>query len=161
MFSNTKAEYLGGDTTLVHSICLSTDEKPTAGIQNGSVCIEMDTGKKYAFDEDGKRWIELSSGGGNGDLSIAVLTVINNRSDNLTFEVPVASDGELGDPDITLPVINPINESTETFNVILYKGKAILFDVEQVITEAEGKINLNYDEGVIYGDCTIKIDDVQ
>lgn len=28
--------------------CLSTDDKPTAGMPNGSTCIEIDTGKVYS-----------------------------------------------------------------------------------------------------------------
>lgn len=37
---------------------LSTDEKPTEGISNGSSFIEMDTGKTYFFDEESSSWIE-------------------------------------------------------------------------------------------------------
>ena len=37
--------------------CLSTDTKPT-GVPNGSICVEMDTGKLYLYDEDGTQWIE-------------------------------------------------------------------------------------------------------
>ena len=39
--------------------CLSTDTKPTTDIMNGSKLLEMDTGKLYAFDEDGEAWLEL------------------------------------------------------------------------------------------------------
>ena len=39
--------------------CLSTDTKPTDGIGNGSVMIEMDTSKVYIFDEDNSQWLEL------------------------------------------------------------------------------------------------------
>ena len=39
--------------------CLSTDTKPTDGIGNGSVLIEMDTSKAYMFDEDNAQWLEL------------------------------------------------------------------------------------------------------
>ena len=40
--------------------CLSTDVKPTENIPNGSTCIEIDTGKKYLFDEAEKVWNEIS-----------------------------------------------------------------------------------------------------
>ncbi len=39
--------------------CLSTDDKPTAGMPNGSTCIEIDTGKVYLFDLDGNQWHEV------------------------------------------------------------------------------------------------------
>lgn len=46
---------------------LSTDTKPTNAnleeggiIPNGSVFIEMDTGKVFMFDYDNQRWLELS-----------------------------------------------------------------------------------------------------
>ncbi len=38
--------------------CLSTDTKPTEGIANGSVCIEMDTGKIYFYDAANAEWLE-------------------------------------------------------------------------------------------------------
>lgn len=43
--------------------CLSTDTKPTQNIPNGSVLIEMDTGKGYLFDAENAEWHELPSGG--------------------------------------------------------------------------------------------------
>lgn len=42
--------------------CLSTDTKPTVGVVNGSVIIEMDTSKIYFFDADGSQWIEWEAG---------------------------------------------------------------------------------------------------
>lgn len=38
---------------------LSTDEKPTAGVRNGSSFIEMDTGKVYLFNETAGEWVEI------------------------------------------------------------------------------------------------------
>ena len=42
---------------------LSSDDKPTnfegADVANGSVFLEMDTGKVYAYDEAGETWREL------------------------------------------------------------------------------------------------------
>lgn len=46
--------------------CLSSDEKPTDGIANGSKVREMDTGKDYRFDLSSAEWIEQPSGGGGG-----------------------------------------------------------------------------------------------
>lgn len=36
--------------------CLSTDDKPTDDIVNGSTLIEIDTGDKYLFDADANEW---------------------------------------------------------------------------------------------------------
>lgn len=45
------------------SICelrgLSTDEKPTTGIDNGSTFIEIDTGKIYMYDLENEQWMEI------------------------------------------------------------------------------------------------------
>lgn len=49
--------------------CLSTDTKPTNGIANGSKLYEMDTGKKYMFDEENSTWIQVSTGEGGGSSS--------------------------------------------------------------------------------------------
>lgn len=38
---------------------LSTDVKPTKRVGNGSVFIEMDTGKVFMFDEQNKVWKEI------------------------------------------------------------------------------------------------------
>lgn len=45
---------------MVEIACLSTDSKPTEGIANGSLCLEMDTGDIYAFNEAGSAWVKLS-----------------------------------------------------------------------------------------------------
>ena len=38
---------------------LSTDEKPVENVGNGSVFIEIDTGKVFIFDEQNKLWKEI------------------------------------------------------------------------------------------------------
>ena len=57
MFS--KREYANKDQSAKDYVCKSTDEKPTDGIVNGSICLEMDTGTFYAFDEENAQWIEI------------------------------------------------------------------------------------------------------
>lgn len=58
MFS--KREYANKDQSAKDYVCKSTDTKPTDGIVNGSMCLEMDTGKFYAFDAAGEQWVELA-----------------------------------------------------------------------------------------------------
>ena len=38
---------------------LSTDEKPTERVGNGSLFFEMDTLKVFMFDEQNNKWLEL------------------------------------------------------------------------------------------------------
>lgn len=81
--------------------CLSTDEKPTENIRNGSILTEIDTGKRFAFDADGKRWIELPSeqGGGGG------YTVDDALSDS--SENPVQNKVVKGAIDLKAPIASP------------------------------------------------------
>ena len=45
--------------------CLSTDNKPVDDtVFNGSKLIEIDTGKLYIYDGEGKQWVEF---GGESD----------------------------------------------------------------------------------------------
>lgn len=39
--------------------CLSTDTKPTENLINGSILMEMDTGKVYMLDEPAGEWREF------------------------------------------------------------------------------------------------------
>ena len=69
MFTVTKGTIFSNAKNLIEAVCLSTDSKPTDGIANGSMCLEMDTGKIYIFDEEGTQWLELSGGSsGEGGL---------------------------------------------------------------------------------------------
>jgi hypothetical protein len=44
-----------------HGECLSTDEKPTVGVANGSDVTEIDTGDVYLFNETGAAWVKQFS----------------------------------------------------------------------------------------------------
>lgn len=63
---NTGGAYIEG-------VCLATDEKPIAGITNGSILFSVDTTDgsmtRYMFDQSAGEWIETEcpcSGGGSG-----------------------------------------------------------------------------------------------
>lgn len=45
-----------GSKIYIEGRCLSTDAKPTTGIANGSLLLEMDTATMYMFDEKGNVW---------------------------------------------------------------------------------------------------------
>ncbi len=59
MFTTIKAHYAGNEKSYIEGACLSGDAKPTDGIANGSIIIEIDTGKIYMFNETGSAWAEL------------------------------------------------------------------------------------------------------
>ena len=48
----------GIETSACTYFGLSTDEKPTSGVGNGSVFLEMNTAKIYLFDAANAQWIE-------------------------------------------------------------------------------------------------------
>lgn len=60
MFTTIKSHYAGNEKSYIEGACLSTDTKPTDGIANGSMCLEINTGKIFAFNEDGSTWVELA-----------------------------------------------------------------------------------------------------
>ena len=53
---------------------LSTDTKPTTGLANGSMFVEVDTGKLFLFNEDTGEWSEISTGGGGAENYKETLT---------------------------------------------------------------------------------------
>jgi len=59
MFSTITEKTYDNKDNYIEAVCLSTDTKPTTGIQNGSMCLEMNTGKIYVFNEDASTWVEL------------------------------------------------------------------------------------------------------
>ena len=59
MFTNREAKYFENDKVLIEAACLSSDTKPTDGIANGSILLEMDTSTFYAFDESTSEWLAL------------------------------------------------------------------------------------------------------
>lgn len=45
-------------------VCLEADTpKPTDGVRNGDMLLEMDTGKIYLFDQENSEWLEWTNGG--------------------------------------------------------------------------------------------------
>lgn len=52
-------------TTMTYDKCyafcgLSTDTKPTEGVGNGSTFFEMDSKKRFMFDEENQEWLDIS-----------------------------------------------------------------------------------------------------
>lgn len=63
MISTFKTDYIkiseDGEKKGVELRGLSTDSKPTEGIENGSIYYEMDTKKIYMFDGENQQWLEV------------------------------------------------------------------------------------------------------
>ena len=57
--SNRMYDFAEG-TSIIEIACLSTDTKPTTGIATGSMALEVNTGKIFAFDEVSGTWKGLS-----------------------------------------------------------------------------------------------------
>ena len=56
------------EKSYVEIACTSTDTKPVSGIVTGSLALEVDTKKIYAFNEDassGEEWVEQVQLGGS------------------------------------------------------------------------------------------------
>lgn len=55
--------HVQGDAVLsqIEGSCLSSDTKPTAGIANGSIMVEVDTGTVFFFNETSSEWVEQFS----------------------------------------------------------------------------------------------------
>lgn len=60
MYTVTKLKSIIKGKELTEASCLSTDTKPTENVANGSLVLEMDTNKIYAYDAEGEAWVELA-----------------------------------------------------------------------------------------------------
>ena len=67
MFRILKFESLQDDGRYIEAACLKDDTKPTnGGWATGSLCLEVDTGDVYAYDEEGGEWDKIAALGGAG-----------------------------------------------------------------------------------------------
>lgn len=53
-----------GKKRYIEMACLAADTKPTVDIVTGSLCLEVDTGDVYAFEEVGGTWDKIAELGG-------------------------------------------------------------------------------------------------
>lgn len=59
-------EKIIGGKRLIKAVALAADTKPTGDdLANGSVCIIMNGGTKYYYDEHGKDWVEYAAPAGD------------------------------------------------------------------------------------------------
>lgn len=86
----------GSGKEYIEAAALSTDSKPTDGIITGSVIDEVDTGKRFEFDETGEAWVEQPAKGGGAEVE--ALTVTQN-------DIYIAQEGKAYSP-VTVNVPN-------------------------------------------------------
>lgn len=69
-----------GDTRYIEIACVSSDTKPTSDVATGSICLEVDTGKIYAYNEAASEWVE-QGGGGSSPSTVTVETIEGTVAD--------------------------------------------------------------------------------
>ena len=62
--------------------CLSTDQKPTNGIYNGSKLTCIDTSENFLFDASAKTWVKQKSSSGGDDDEPSGNTASNSEIDS-------------------------------------------------------------------------------
>lgn len=134
-----------------HYACLSTDNKPTTGISNGSTCFVMNSGKTYIFDEENGEWVEVEGsggggGGGGGDYSAVTVTIAGEQpSVNMVL------------PNEEVGLVYQEGVEAGVYEAPTYKGKTLI----QLNTVAPESVTVSGDctkQGefvFVSGDCTI------
>ena len=156
MITNLDTQYINGNDLLeAVKLCgVSADTKPT-NVGNGSTLHEIDTGKDYMFDAEGKEWYEQTSGGGSGGDSAPTLVVtfqVNEDYDEVlevdhTLEEMMAVTSAGGyvvarvlDP-YEVDYYMPLREATEE--------NGVTFKLTECVSASESAINIySYDVGV-------------
>ena len=64
ILEDANKKFRGSGENMVEVFCLSTDTKPTSGMQNGFKLTEIDTGKEFRFDGDSSDWVEVGADNG-------------------------------------------------------------------------------------------------
>lgn len=132
---------------------LSTDTKPTTGVQPNSLFWELDTNGMYFF--DGTQWQSIGGSGGGGgeggesDFSTAEVTIVNEASDNFVLKIPNLFDDILETTLDSDDIDGPIT-------VVLYKDQCVFnytSDIDLTI-KIDGE-----DTDIITGNCTMTITD--
>ena len=174
MLTYTKEDTFTTSTKYVDGVCLSTDTKPTAGIANCSVLIEMNTGKIYMFNEESGEWEEVANGGGGGGgggFPTATITLVNNDNNSTYWYGHYYMSGSpysmiitaLYDNDGQYEAYTDFPPGTYEMSVILLgsSGYGMFQSINPESTEVTGDAEIIFDDTVgdyvvkVTGDCTI------
>ncbi len=93
----TVKEYYANQTYEKEFKGLSTDSKPTSGVPENSLFLELDTGDFYYF--DGEEWNKMTSSGGGGSSIDMTLNGVTENDADFSYKVGIyamasAADGE-------------------------------------------------------------------
>lgn len=165
---------------------LSTDTKPTTGVQPNSLFWELDTNGMYFF--DGTQWQPIGGSGGGGgesDFSTAQVTINNgnglvsleiaayvdypsdnpNSSNDMTYNANFV----IGDTQSSSP---PTIDSTQTITLLTYQNEGMINwpiygNNESLDTVTAASVNITgnaelvtggeYDHILVTGDCELTI----
>ena len=144
---------------------LSTDNKPTDNVPNGSVFIEIDTSNVFLFDAENIDWCQQTSSGGSGnggsgtDSEVKVVTltiVVDSAEENASGSFSV--DTTLGTTGITQQFECFVSDA---FRIILCNDSGYFsYDTDCITIESyTGGILYDADENAytITGDATIHV----
>ena len=72
------SRFHGLNVGYAHAAGLSTDEKPTQGVVTGSIFDEVDTGRRYRFDEAAGQWMLWADPAEAGGIASQDDTLLSN-----------------------------------------------------------------------------------
>lgn len=133
---------------------LSSETKPVTEIEgrfieNGSVYTEIDTGKKFMYDKENKKWYEITSSGGGGDSSEyahSLVMTIDSQTYVLTATLKNTSGETLGTPQtIDLPLETMVvggsyDDTTKKVILTLKNGNTVDFSVADLVSGLQTEI---------------------
>lgn len=141
---------------------LSTDTKPTTGVQPNSLFWELDTNGMYFF--DGTQWQPIGGSGGGGggesDFSTATLHIINSTGSSVRAYCPIVFDNN---GDTYAQTRLRTSEEEQDFTVILYgtNGAYLSFQDEgsfkYTISGDIESADQEYPDYWVTGDCTVTV----
>lgn len=159
MIRFTKKTFYVDGTRHIEIACISTDTKPTENVATGSLCLEVDTGKTYAFNEEDSEWEELPSsggGGGSSDLIIVTMTMVDEAGIGAEMYGAFVNN----DPQYTMESYGRVYSGSADFTLVMYKGQAevAIKDGDFYIIACTGDATVD-GSGIITvtGDCTVTI----
>lgn len=109
------AEYSG--RTLY--VALSTDT--IEGAKNGDTLYEMDTGKRYVYNESNDAWDEQPEEGGGGGYTVADVTFLNHKKSSNSSNFIIA----VGNLDGVFPTSNKVLRTDTPYpitNMVIQNG---------------------------------------
>lgn len=116
-------------TTVGRYFCLAADTKTTTGVNLGSSCHQLDTGKNFYF--NGTVWVQENEG--NTELGLTELIGVNEQVDSTNYGASVGIALAATESGSILTVLL-VSKETGTGAVQTPAGQLIFFDADPEIT---------------------------